>query len=101
MSQNITRVGIDLAKSVFQVCAVDKRGNVVFNKTVKRADLNTFIAKLPRCEVILELCAKSNYWYRVFHGYGHDVKLINPVYVRPYVKTNKSDAPLKIIRAIL
>ena len=92
MSQNITRVGIDLAKNIFQVCAVDRHGKVVFNKTIKRVELKTFVANLPRCEVILESCASSNYWHRVFIAYGHDVKLINPAYVRPYVKTNKSDA---------
>jgi len=92
MSQNITRVGIDLAKNIFQVCAVNGRGKIVFNKTVKRSKLKTFMANLPQCEVILESCASSNYWYRVFNGYGHTVKLISPAYVKPYVKTNKNDA---------
>jgi len=92
MNQNITRVGIDLAKNIFQVCAVDKRGKVIFNQTVKRAKLKMFVANLPSCEVVLESCASSNYWHRVFSQYGHNVKLINPAYVRPYVKTNKSDA---------
>ena len=92
MNQNISRVGIDLAKNIFQVCAVDVRGNVLFNKTVKRADLKAFVANIPACEVILESCASSNYWYRVFSEYGHTVKLINPAYVRPFVKTNKSDS---------
>ena len=92
MSQNITRVGIDLAKNIFQICAVNARGQVLFNKTIKRPKLKEFMVNLPSCEVVLESCASSNYWYRVFNEYGHDVKLINPAYVRPYVKTNKSDA---------
>lgn len=92
MSQNITRIGIDLAKNIFQLCAVDARGKVLFNKTIKRAKLKDFVANLPVCEVILESCASSNYWYQVFSQYGHDVKLINPAYVRPFVKTNKNDA---------
>jgi transposase len=92
MSNSITRVGIDLAKNIFQVCAVDKNGKVLFNKTIKRSELKSFIANIPACEVILESCASSNYWYRVFSAYGHKVKLINPAYVRPYVKTNKNDA---------
>lgn len=92
MSQNITRVGIDLAKNIFQVCAVNHRGKVLFNKTLKRHQLASFVANLPACEVILESCASSNYWARVFGGQGHTVKLINPAYVRPYVKTNKNDA---------
>ena len=92
MSQNITRVGIDLAKNIFQVCAVNNHGKVLFNKTIKRSELKSFIANIPACEIILESCASSNYWYRIFSAYGHEVKLINPAYVRPYVKTNKNDA---------
>lgn len=92
MSQNITRVGIDLAKNIFQVCAVNHRGKVLFNKMLKRHQLAGFVANLPACEVVLESCASSNYWARVFGGQGHTVKLINPAYVRPYVKTNKNDA---------
>jgi len=92
MNQNITRVGIDLAKSVFQVCTVNATGNVIFNRTVKRQQLSAFMGNIPACEVILEACASSNYWARVFKRHGHTVKLINPAYVRPYVKTNKHDA---------
>lgn len=92
MNQNITRVGIDLAKNIFQICAVNVTGKIIFNRTVKRQQLASFMAKLPACEVILEACASSNYWARVFQRYGHTVKLINPAYVRPYVKTNKNDA---------
>ena len=92
MNQNITRVGIDLAKNIFQVCAVNKRGKVHFNKTLKRHQLTSFMANLSACEVILESCASSNYWARVFADQRHTVKLVNPAYVRPYVKTNKSDA---------
>jgi transposase len=92
MSQNISRVGIDLAKNIFQICAVDSRGKVIFNKTVKRPELKTFIANLPTSEIVLESCSSSNYWYQTFSRYGHNVRLINPAYVKPYVKTNKSDA---------
>lgn len=92
MSNSITRVGIDLAKNIFQVCAVDKYGKVLFNKTIKREKLAPFIGNIPSCEVILESCASSNYWSQVFSRYGHSVKLINPAYVRPFVKTNKNDA---------
>lgn len=92
MNQNITRVGIDLAKNIFQVCAVNQHGKVVFNKTIKRANLLAFIANMPTCEIILEACASSNYWANQFQAYGHTVKLINPAYVKPFVKTNKNDA---------
>lgn len=92
MSQSINRIGIDLAKSVFQICATDASGAVVFNRTVKRAQLSELILHIPPCEVVMEACATSNYWARVFQGYGHQVKLIHPAFVRPYVKTNKNDA---------
>lgn len=92
MSQNIRRIGIDLAKSVFQVCAVDHRGKVLFNKTVKRHSMSQLLANTPATEVVLESCASSNYWAKVFSSQGHDVKLINPAYVRPFVQTNKNDA---------
>ena len=92
MSKNITRIGIDLAKNIFQVCATDKHGKIIFNQEVKRRQLANMITKLPECEVVMEACAGSNYWYRVFSQQGHNVKLIHPAYVRPYVKTNKNDA---------
>ena len=92
MNHNITRIGIDLAKNIFQVCAVDKFGKVLYNKTIKRPKLSTHMVNTPACEVILEACSSSNYWARVFVDQGHTVKLINPAYVRPYVKTNKNDA---------
>ena len=91
MNQNITRVGIDLAKSIFQICAVNRNGKVLFNKTVKRTQLASFISNISPCEVILEACASSNYWTGKFESFGHTVKLINPAYVRPFVKTNKND----------
>ena len=92
MNQNITRVGIDLAKNIFQICAVNPHGKIIFNQTVKRKDLASFMANIPACEVILESCGSSNYWAQVFSRSGHNVKMINPAYVRPYVKTNKNDA---------
>ena len=78
MSNTITRVGIDLAKNIFQICAVNKYGKVLFNKTIKRDKLASFMGNIPSCEVILESCASSNYWSQVFSRYGHTVKLINP-----------------------
>lgn len=92
MNQNITRVGIDLAKNIFQICAVNRNGKVLFNKTVNRIQLASFISDIHPCEIILEACASSNYWAGKFESFGHTVKLINPAYVRPFVKTNKNDA---------
>ncbi len=92
MKQDITRIGIDLAKNIFQVCATNAAGKVISNHTVKRAKLAEALANHKPCEVVLEACATSNYWARVFSKQGHNVKLIHPAYVRPYVKTNKNDA---------
>jgi len=60
----------------------------MFNKAIKRANLPAFISNIPACEVILEACASSNYWANQFQAYGHTVKLINPAYVKPFVKTD-------------
>jgi hypothetical protein len=66
MNQDITRIGIDLAKNIFQVCATNAAGKVVFNQTVKRAKLTALMANQNPCEVVLEACATANYWARVF-----------------------------------
>lgn len=92
MSQSITRIGIDLAKNVFQVCATDTAGKVLFNRQVSRKQLPSLIVNTPACEVVMEACASAHYWARVFARMGHTVKLIHPAYVKPYVKTNKHDA---------
>tara|TARA_R110002050_G_scaffold283498_2_gene432113 strand:- start:512 stop:970 length:459 start_codon:yes stop_codon:yes gene_type:complete len=92
MSQSISRIGIDLAKNVFQVCTTDMSGNVLTNKKVSRKQLPEHIVYVPPCEVVMEACASAHYWARVFTRMGHKVKLIHPAYVRPYVKTNKNDA---------
>lgn len=77
MNQNITRIGVDIAKNVFQLCAVNHQGTIIFNKTLKRNQITPFFANLARCEVILESRATSNYWARVFTERGHVVKLIS------------------------
>lgn len=88
----ITRIGIDLAKNFFQLCAVDPNGKLVYNKTISRQKLAEHLVQTPPCEIILEACASAHYWSRVFTQMGHTVKIIHPQYVRPYVKTNKNDA---------
>ena len=92
MKQSTTRIGIDLAKNTFQVCAVDKLGRTQFNKSVSRAKLPAVIAQMPESEVIMEACAGAHYWARVFERAGHSIKLIHPAYARPFVQTNKNDA---------
>lgn len=88
---NITTLGIDLAKSIFQLHGVDSKGKKVLKKRLKRNELLRFIAQLPECTIIMEACGGANYWYRQFKKFGHDVKLISPQYVKPFVKTNKND----------
>ncbi len=89
---NITTLGIDLAKNIFQLCGVDAAGKKVFNITVKREKLLKFMVNLPRCEVVMEACGSANYLARVFENLGHTVKLIAPQYVKPFVKRNKNDS---------
>jgi transposase len=89
---NITTVGIDLAKNVFQVHAVDERGKATLNKSFKRADLIEFFAKLTPCLIGMEACSGAHFWARKLGEFGHAVKLMAPQFVRPYVKTNKNDA---------
>jgi transposase len=88
----IRTLGIDLAKRVFQLHGVDVKGNVVLKKRLGREALLSFIANLPPCLIGMEACSGSSYWARKFQSYGHKVKLMSPQYVKPYVKTNKTDA---------
>jgi transposase len=89
---NITTVGIDLAKNVFQVHGVDGRGKPVLRKAVKRAELTKVFANMPACLIGLEACGSAHYWARKLTELGHTVKLMAPQFVKPYVKTNKNDA---------
>jgi transposase len=89
---NITTVGIDLAKNVFQVHAVDARGRVVLRKQVRRGQVAQFFVNLPPCLIGMEACASSHHWGRTLERLGHTVRLMAPQFVRPYVKTNKNDA---------
>ena len=88
---NITSLAIDLAKNVFQLHGTDSKGKVVLKKKLSREKLLEFIANLKECNIYMEACGASNYWGREFEKLGHKVKLINPKYVKPYVKRNKND----------
>ena len=88
----ITTVGIDLAKSVFQVHAVDQHGKVALKKQLKRSQMAEFFANLPPCLIGMEACGGAHYWARKLQVLGHTVKLMAPQFVKPYVKTNKHDA---------
>lgn len=89
---NITTIGLDLAKNVFQVHGVNERGKAVLRKKLKRADVVNFFAKLLPCLIGMEACGSAHYWARKLGELGHTVKLIAPQFVKPYVKGNKNDA---------
>jgi transposase len=90
--QTITTIGLDLAKSVFQVHGVDAAGEVVIRRQLKRRSVLAFFQKLPPCLVGIEACASSHYWSRELQALGHTVRLMPPAYVKPYVKRQKNDA---------
>ncbi|USE35078.1 IS110 family transposase [Endozoicomonas sp. SCSIO W0465] len=85
-------LGIDLSKKSFQLHCVDAKGNVVIKKKLNRKALLPFIANLPECAVGIEVCGGSHYWCRKFTELGHDVNIMAPQFVKPYVKSNKNDA---------
>jgi len=88
---NTTILGIDLAKHVFQLHGADEFGKAVLKKQVSRVKLTETVAQLPRCRIVMEACGGSHYWARKFKEYGHEVQLISPQFVKPFVKGNKSD----------
>jgi transposase len=88
----ITTVGIDLAKSVFQIHAIDAAGKVIVAKAVRRRDFLVFMRKMPPSLIGMEACASSHHWARQLKAVGHDVRLIPPAYVKAYVRRQKNDA---------
>jgi transposase len=90
--QTITTIGLDIAKSVFQVHGTDADGNVVVRRQLKRRYVLAFFQKLPSCLVGIEACASSHHWSRELQALGHTVRLMPPAYVKPYVKQQKNDA---------
>jgi transposase len=88
----ITTIGLDLAKHVFQVHAVDAAGAVALRKALRRAQVLPFFAKLAPCLIGIEACGTSHYWARELIRLGHEVRLMPPAYVKPYVKRGKTDA---------
>jgi transposase len=90
--QTVTTIGLDIAKSVFQVHGIDAEGKVVFRRQLKRRYVLAFFQKLPPCLVGIEACASSHHWSRELQALGHTVRLMPPAYVKPYVKRHKNDA---------
>jgi transposase len=88
----VTTLGIDLAKNVFQLHGCDARGRGVLRKRLTRKQLLAFLSNLPSCLVAMEACASAHYWAREIEKLGHQVRLIGPKFVKPYVKANKNDS---------
>jgi transposase len=91
-NMDITTLGIDLAKNSMQLHGIDNIGNVVVKKKISRNKLIKYIANLKPSLIGMEACGSANYWARKFKSFGHTVKLMNPKFVKPYVKSNKNDA---------
>lgn len=87
----ITRIGIDLGKSVFHVHAVDRKGKVLVEKKMTRRALARYMRELEPCLVGLEACGGAHHWARMLRAMGHDARMMSPQFVKPYVKSNKND----------
>lgn len=89
---NTTTIGVDVAKSVFQVSLANRAGRVLSRKRLSRSSFQRFLAEQPEADIILEACATAHHWARTAQGYGHHPQLLHAQYVRPYVRRNKTDA---------
>jgi len=89
---NATMIGLDIAKSVFQVHGEDRAGTVVLQKRLRRSKVEGFFAALPPARIGIETCGSAHYWGRTLRALGHDVRLIPAAYVKPFVRRNKTDA---------
>ena len=87
----ITTIGIDLAKNVLQIHGADERGKPVVRKQLKRDKVMAFFANMEPCVIGMEACGSAHHWARQLQRLGHEVKLISPQFVKPFVKTNKHD----------
>jgi transposase len=87
----IETLGVDIAKNVFQLHGVNRNGRVVLKRRVMRDELLSVIARIDRCTIVLEACTGAFYWARKFEALGHQVKLISPQYVKPFVRWQKND----------
>ena len=92
MKPEMSVLGIDIAKRVFHAVGMDERGKIVLRKRLSRHDLIPFLAKLPPVLIGMEACGGAHYWARRFREHGHEVKLMAPQCVKPYVKSHKNDS---------
>src|SRR5215813_9774618 len=92
MKHEMHVLGIDIAKRVFHAVGMDERGTIVFRKRLSRHDLMPCIAKLPPVRLGIEACGGAHDWARRFRAHGHEVKLMAPQFVKPYVKSHKNDS---------
>ena len=88
----IATIGLDLAKRYFQVHAADATGRELFRRKLRRAEVEPFLSGTPGCLVAMEARSTAHHWARVAAGHGHQVRLLPPQYVKPYVRRNKNDA---------
>src|SRR3712207_1915740 len=86
-----TMIGLDIAKSVFQLHGIDASGQVQLKRKLRRSELIPFLEQQPRCTVVMEACGASHHWARVLSGLGYEVKLIAPEAVKPFVKRGKKN----------
>jgi transposase len=87
----VSFLGVDLAKDVFQLCGMSKGGSVILTKRLRRAQLLSFVGKLPLCTIGIEACGGAYHWHREFERAGHTTKIISPQFVKPFVKGQKND----------
>lgn len=90
--EKIATVGLDLAKSIFQIYAINDFGDILVRRALRRSQVLDFFRKLPPCRIGIEACASAHHWAREIAAFGHDVRMIPPIYVKAYVKRNKTDA---------
>jgi len=95
----ISTIGLDLAKNVFQVHGVDGSGTVVVRRQLKRAAVEKFFAGLAPCLVGMEACGSAHHWARVIRRYGHEVRLMPPAYVKPYVTATRTTGGMRKVSA--
>jgi transposase len=92
MKRAMSVLGVDIAKRVFQAVGMDETGKIVLRKRLSRHELLPFLAQLPPVRIGMEACGGAHYWARRFRAHGHEVKLMAPQFVKPYVKSNKNDS---------